>query len=113
MFAQGTPIRRQARRRAAGFNNSRGCVKTVLSKFGNDQFCDMRYVVEVSRRIRWSKNEFSYSLSPEPTPMTLLFPPSRLTRLAAVQLLTLGGFTRHENIAKQICNSGGGGDYSN
>jgi hypothetical protein len=42
-------------------------VKTVLRKHGNDQFCDMRYVVEMSRWIQWSKNEFSHGLSPEPT----------------------------------------------
>src|ERR1035441_6851563 len=49
------------------FNQSRGCVKTVSSKFGNDQFFDMRSFVAMSRRIKWSKNEFSHSLSPEPT----------------------------------------------
>jgi len=64
-------------------NLSRGCVKTVMSKNGNDQFCDMRYVVEMSRRIQWSKNEFSHSLSPEPPPITHLVPHSRLTDLAA------------------------------
>jgi hypothetical protein len=64
-------------------NNSRGCVKTVLRKFGNDQFRDMRCVVEMSRRIQWSKNEFSHSLSPEPTPIAVLVPPSRLTDMAA------------------------------
>ena len=47
-------------------NQSRGCVKTTLSKSGNDQFFDMRTFTEVSGRIRWSKNEFSHSLSPEP-----------------------------------------------
>jgi hypothetical protein len=49
-------------------NQSRGCVKTRDDKFGNDPFCDMRNFDEMSRRIRWSKNEFSHSLSPEPTP---------------------------------------------
>ena len=47
-------------------NQSRGCVKTVLSKCGNDPFFDMKSFVEMSRRIQWSKNEFSHSLSPEP-----------------------------------------------
>jgi hypothetical protein len=46
---------------------SRGCVKSVSSKFGNDQFFDMKSFVEMSRRIHWFKNEFSHSLSPEPT----------------------------------------------
>ncbi|MGA2869865.1 MAG: hypothetical protein ABSF34_12000, partial [Verrucomicrobiota bacterium] len=48
-------------------NKSRGCVKTHGDKFGNDPFCDMGNFDEMSRRIRWSKNEFSHSLSPEPT----------------------------------------------
>ena len=48
-------------------NQSRGCVKTVSSKFGNDQFFDMKSFVEMSRRMQWSKNEFSHRLSPEPT----------------------------------------------
>jgi hypothetical protein len=48
-------------------NKSRGRVKTVLRKVGNDQFCDMGNVVKMSRWIGWSKNEFSHSLSPEPT----------------------------------------------
>ena len=48
-------------------NQSRGYVKTVSSKFGNDQFFDMKSFVEMSRRIQWSKNEFSHRLSPEPT----------------------------------------------
>jgi hypothetical protein len=44
-------------------------VKTVSRKFGNDQFFDMKNFAEMSRRIQWSKNEFSHSLSPEPTPI--------------------------------------------
>jgi hypothetical protein len=48
-------------------NQSRGCVKTVLRKVGNDQFFDMGNVVKISRRIGWSENEFSHRLSPEPT----------------------------------------------
>jgi hypothetical protein len=64
-------------------NNSRGCLKTVLSKFGNDQILNMRSDVEMSRRIQWSEIEFSHSLSPEPTPIALAVPPSRLTDLAA------------------------------
>ena len=47
-------------------NKSRGCVKTVSSRFGNDQFFDMKSFVEMSRRIQWSRNEFSHRLSPEP-----------------------------------------------
>jgi hypothetical protein len=52
---------------AAAPNQSRGCVKTASSKCGNDQFFDMQSLVEMSRRMQWSKNEFSHSLSPEPT----------------------------------------------
>ena len=48
-------------------NKSRGCVKTNGDRFGNDPFCDMGNFDKMSRRIRWSKNEFSHSLSPEPT----------------------------------------------
>jgi hypothetical protein len=48
-------------------NKSRGCVKTPATKLGNDQILDMENFDEMSRRIRWSKNEFSHSLSPEPT----------------------------------------------
>jgi hypothetical protein len=50
-------------------NKTRGCVKSVGVKFGNDQIFDMENFDEVSRRIEWSKNEFSHSLSPEPTPI--------------------------------------------
>ena len=48
-------------------NHARGCVKSVGVKFGNDQIFDMENFDEVSRRIEWSKNEFSHKLSPEPT----------------------------------------------
>jgi hypothetical protein len=47
-------------------NQPLGCVKTVSSKCVNDQFFDMKSLVEMSRRIQWSKNEFSHSLSPQP-----------------------------------------------
>src|ERR1035437_1365082 len=46
-------------------NKSRGCVKSVGVKFGNDQIFDMENFDEVSRRIEWSKNEFSHSLALE------------------------------------------------
>jgi hypothetical protein len=42
-------------------------VKSVGVKFGNDQIFDMENFDEVSRRIEWSKNEFSHRLAPEPT----------------------------------------------
>ena len=42
-------------------------MKRVGVKFGNDQIFDMENFDEVSRRIEWSKNEFSHSLSLEPT----------------------------------------------
>jgi hypothetical protein len=48
-------------------NTARGCVKSVGVKFGNDQIFVMENFDEVSRRIEWSQNEFSHSLSPEPT----------------------------------------------
>jgi hypothetical protein len=37
-------------------------VKSVGVKFDNDQIFDMENFDEVSRRIEWSKNEFSHSL---------------------------------------------------
>ena len=48
-------------------NQSRGRVKTLDTKCGNDQIFGMANFDEISRRIRWSKNEFSYGLSPSPT----------------------------------------------
>ena len=48
-------------------NTSRGCVKTPTLNFGNDPFLVMRHFVKMSRRIRWSENEFLHSLSLEPT----------------------------------------------
>jgi hypothetical protein len=48
-------------------NKARGCVKSIGAKFGNDQISDMENVDEMSRRIEWSKNEFSHRLAPEPT----------------------------------------------
>jgi hypothetical protein len=46
---------------------SRACVKSADTKFGNEQIFDMENFDESSRRIGWSQNEFSPSLSPEPT----------------------------------------------
>src|ERR1039457_7109516 len=48
-------------------NKSPGCVKSADSKIGNDPKRVMANFDEVSRRIRWSKNEFSHRLTPEPT----------------------------------------------
>ena len=48
-------------------NNARGCVKSAGAKFGNDQIFDMGNFDGMSRRIQWSKNEFSHRLTPEPT----------------------------------------------
>jgi hypothetical protein len=42
-------------------------VKTADANFGNDQICGLANFGEMARRIQWSKNEFSHSLSPEPT----------------------------------------------
>lgn len=38
-------------------------------KVGNDQIFDMTNVDEMNRRIQWSENEFSHSLSLQPTPV--------------------------------------------
>ena len=65
--------------KAAPPNTSRGRVKTPALNFGNDPISVMRNVVEMSRRIQWSENEFSHSLSLEPTPIALSIPLSRLT----------------------------------
>jgi hypothetical protein len=48
-------------------NKSRGYVKSADMKFGNDQIFDMTNFDESSRWMEWSKNEFSHSLSLEPT----------------------------------------------
>ena len=48
-------------------NTSRACVKTPAPNFGNDPIFVMTNFDEMSRRIRWSENEFSHSLSLEPT----------------------------------------------
>ena len=69
--------------RRAQPNNSRGCVKSVGVKFGNDQFLGMGNFDEMSWRIQWSEIEFSHSLSPEPPPIDAVSPHSRLTDWAA------------------------------
>ena len=48
-------------------NQSRACVKTPMMKIGNDQIFVVAKFDEMRRRIQWSENEFSHSLSPEPT----------------------------------------------
>lgn len=48
-------------------NNSRGSVKTHGDKSGNDPFCDMGNLDEMSSQTRWSKHGFSHNLSPDPT----------------------------------------------
>jgi hypothetical protein len=48
-------------------NKSRGGVKTLESKFGNDQICDMGNFRKMSRWIQWSKIEFSHRLSLQAT----------------------------------------------
>jgi hypothetical protein len=60
-------IRTDGSRRVMPPNKSRGCVKSADMNFGNDQIFDMATFDETSRRIEWSKNEFSHRLSPEPT----------------------------------------------
>jgi hypothetical protein len=48
-------------------NKSRGCVKTLASKFGNDQILVVSHFGEMRRRIEWSEIEFSHSLSLQAT----------------------------------------------
>jgi hypothetical protein len=48
-------------------DNSRSCVKSAGTNVGNDRFFDTGNFDGLSRWRRWSKNEFSRSLSPEPT----------------------------------------------
>jgi hypothetical protein len=50
-------------------NKSRACVKSADMKFGNDQIFGAKHFDETSRRVGWSKNEFSHSLPLEPTPV--------------------------------------------
>ena len=42
-------------------------MKTPAQNFGNDRISDMEVFDKMSRRIQWFQNEFSHSLSPEPT----------------------------------------------
>ena len=44
-------------------NHARACVKTLVSKFGNDQILAVSDFDEMSRRIEWSEIEFSHSLA--------------------------------------------------
>ena len=44
-------------------NHTRGCVKSAESIFVNDQIFDMTHFDDVGRYFRWSKNEFSHSLT--------------------------------------------------
>ena len=62
-------------------NQSRGCVKSVGAKIGNDQILVMTRFDEMSRRIRWSENEFLHSLSLQPTPVGVVSSASRTTSL--------------------------------
>jgi len=49
-------------------NDARACVKTSVSKFGNDQILAVSDFDEMSRRIEWSEIEFSHSLALQRTP---------------------------------------------
>jgi hypothetical protein len=60
-------------------NKSRGCVKSIGVNFGNDQIFDMANFDERSRRIEWSKNEFSHRLSLQATRDGRLSSASRFT----------------------------------
>ncbi len=46
-----------------GRDKTRGCVKSVEGKFGNDQIFDMGSFDESSRWIGWSRNVFSHCLA--------------------------------------------------
>jgi hypothetical protein len=54
-------------------------VKSAGVKFGNDQIFDMGNFDETSRRIEWSKNEFSHRLSLQATRDGRLSSASRFT----------------------------------
>ena len=62
-------------------NQSRACVKSTDTKFGNDHIFDMANFDESSKWIEWSKNEFSHSLSLQPTPV------GRLSSAFAVDII--------------------------
>ena len=64
-------------------NTSRACVKTRGAKLGNDQILVMANVDEMSRRIRWFKNEFSHRLSLEPTGVGVVSSAARFTSRVA------------------------------
>jgi tRNA(His) 5'-end guanylyltransferase len=49
-------------------NHARACVKTLVSKFGNDQILAVSDFDEMSRRIEWSEIEFSHRLALQRTP---------------------------------------------
>ena len=79
-------------------NNSRGRVKSAGVKFVNDQFLGIGNFDEMSWRIQWSEIEFSHSLSPEPPPIALSVPRSRLTltdRAARLTSITNRGRDHH------------------
>jgi len=63
LFLPFTWLVSQQQARALPPNQSRGCVKSAGAKIGNDQILVVTHFDEMSRRIRWSKNEFSHSLS--------------------------------------------------
>src|ERR1039457_532340 len=65
-------------------NKTRACVKSVEAKFGNDQILDMTHFDEVGRRIRWSKNEFSHRLTPEPTAVGAVSNPRRFASCCVI-----------------------------
>jgi hypothetical protein len=71
-------------------NTARGCVKSADMKFSNDQIFDMANFGESSRWMGWLKNEFSHSLSPEPT------------AIGAVHQITLGWAGRSSQVTP-IC----------
>jgi hypothetical protein len=67
-------------------NKARGCVKSADTNFGNDQIFDMANFDETSRRIEWSKNEFSHRLALEPTADGRLSSASRATVIGRLWL---------------------------
>jgi len=60
-------------------NKSRGCVKSVGVKFGNDQILDMENFDEVSRRLNGRKMSFHTGSRRSQPPLPLAVPLSRFT----------------------------------
>ena len=89
-------------------NKSRACVKSADMKFGNDQIFCVRHFDETSRWMGWSKNEFSHSLSLQPTPVGRLSSAFAVDITAPARLLrnTATNVVEHVPIPKTNSNAG-------